>query len=304
MKFVKTDLKEDIVINSVVTIHYFEFSKNYKFYGESHNFWEIVYIDKGELSILADENMYVLNQGEAIFHKPNEFHSQWCNGKVAPNIMVISFCCSSPEMKYFENKISKLNRTCKDLLSQIAKEANLCFKLPIKTDFVKQEIKLNRQPSPPKGSEQLIKIYLEQLLIYLLRENSSIDKVERMSAESKQQYHEEIAKQIENYLSKNLYSTIQFEDVASFCNLSKTTLKVIYKEVTGKSIMDFYRHLKIEEAKRLIREELFTFSEIADKLNYNSVHHFSRQFKNITGMTPSEYSISIKSDLCIRRSLK
>jgi AraC-like DNA-binding protein len=303
MRFIKTNLKEDIVIKSVVTIHYFELSKNYKFLGESHNFWELVYLDKGELEVLADNNVYVLNQGEMIFHKPNEFHSQWCNGKVAPNILVISFYCNSPAIKYFENKIISTSNSIRDTLSRIGKEANLSFDLPIKTDFIKQEIKLSRRYSSPIGSEQLIKIYLEQLLICLLRKDTSINKIERLSNEAKILYHKEISNNIEQFLNKHIYGSISFEDVSHFCNLSKTTLKVIYKEITGKSIMDFYKHLKIEEAKRLIREESFNFTEISDKLGYTSLHHFSKQFKNITGTTPTEYSTSIKSDLSIRRSL-
>ena len=36
------------------------------------------------------------------------------------------------------------------------------------------------------------------------------------------------------------------------------------------------------------------FTQIADALGYTSIHYFSRQFKKITGMTPSEYASSIK----------
>ena len=45
-----------------------------------------------------------------------------------------------------------------------------------------------------------------------------------------------------------------------------------------------------EEAKRLMRETEMNFSEIADKLGYCSVHHFSRTFKEKTGKTPGEYA--------------
>ena len=52
--------------------------------------------------------------------------------------------------------------------------------------------------------------------------------------------------------------------------------------------------MKIDAAKQLIRSQRLNFTQIADRLGYTSVHYFSRQFKKVTGMTPSEYSVSIK----------
>ena len=62
-------------ISEIVTIHYFEFDRNFKSHGEKHDFWEMVYIDKGEMICTADKNRFVLKSGEMTFHKPNEFHN-------------------------------------------------------------------------------------------------------------------------------------------------------------------------------------------------------------------------------------
>ena len=53
--------------------------------------------------------------------------------------------------------------------------------------------------------------------------------------------------------------------------------------------------MKVEFAKQLIRENQLNFTQISDFLGYSSIHYFSRQFKKVTGMTPSEYSTSIKA---------
>ncbi len=52
--------------------------------------------------------------------------------------------------------------------------------------------------------------------------------------------------------------------------------------------------MKIDTAKQLIRDNHLNFTEISDRLGYTSVHYFSRQFKKLTGMTPSEYATSIR----------
>ena len=58
--------------------------------------------------------------------------------------------------------------------------------------------------------------------------------------------------------------------------------------------MEFFNQMKIDTAKELIRSNRLNFTQIADRLGYASVHYFSRQFKKITHMTPSEYASSIR----------
>ena len=60
-------------------------------------------------------------------------------------------------------------------------------------------------------------------------------------------------------------------------------------------MIELFLQMKIEFAKQLIREDQMNFTQISDFLGYSSIHYFSRQFKKITGMTPSEYSSSIKA---------
>lgn len=47
MTYVKTTLQHSIDIDAIITLHYFEYMKNFEFKGESHNFWEFLYVDKG-----------------------------------------------------------------------------------------------------------------------------------------------------------------------------------------------------------------------------------------------------------------
>ena len=61
----------------------------------------------------------------------------------------------------------------------------------------------------------------------------------------------------------------------------------------GISPGEYIRRVKLEESKCLIREGRMNFSKIAELLHYSSIHHFSRQFKDKFGMTPSEYAKSI-----------
>ena len=65
---------------------------------------------------------------------------------------------------------------------------------------------------------------------------------------------------------------------------------MILKSLTAWSII-----WKIDAAKEMIRTGHLNFTQISERLGYTSIHYFSRQFKKLTGMTPSEYASSIKA---------
>ncbi|MES2811441.1 MAG: AraC family transcriptional regulator [Bacteroidota bacterium] len=66
-------------------------------------------------------------------------------------------------------------------------------------------------------------------------------------------------------------------------------LSNLFSEVTYTSIENFIILQKIEYAKQLIVNDKLSLTEIAYKLNYSSVAHLSTQFKNTTGITPSQF---------------
>ena len=57
---------------------------------------------------------------------------------------------------------------------------------------------------------------------------------------------------------------------------------------------EYIRRIKLEESKKLIREGKMNFTQIAAQLQYSTVHHFSRQFKEKFGLTPTEYARAIR----------
>ena len=274
-----------------MTIHYFEYAKDYLFEGEKHDFWEFLVVDKGEVEVMADTNGYKLKQGEIIFHRPKEFHNVWANGKVAPNLVVVAFECNSKAISYFEKKILSIGDYEKNLLAQIIREAKEAFSSPLDVPSLK---KLEKRPDSSFGCEQLIKIYLEQMLVYMIRKGNSIKPVSKLSTSVKERSDEDMQKKIITFLNENVSANITFEDVCRFSSLSKTNLKVLFKEKSGVSVMEYYKKLKIEEAKKMIREGEHNFTQIADILGYASIHYFSRHFKKATDMTPSQYSSSVK----------
>ena len=122
MAFESMYLEEDIHIDRIYTIHYFEYKSDFHFAGERHNFWEFQCVDKGKAEIETDNGIYHLTSGQLIFHRPNEFHNLIAIGNTAPNIVVVSFECDSPCMKFFEKKLLKLSDSERNLMGMLIAE--------------------------------------------------------------------------------------------------------------------------------------------------------------------------------------
>lgn len=58
--------------------------------------------------------------------------------------------------------------------------------------------------------------------------------------------------------------------------------------------MDYFIHRKIDRAKEMIRDGTMNVTEISYFLSYSSLQYFSKQFKQITGMSPQQYASSVK----------
>lgn len=291
MSFKSLELNETIQINKIVTIHYFEYMSDYSFPGEQHDFWEFLCVDKGEVQVLADDKSYTLKKGEIIFHKPNEFHAVWANGKIAPNLVVISFECSSPCMSCFENLITSIGENERNFMAQIIYEAKHCIATPLDDPDTKEMI---RAAKSPFGSEQLIKIYLELLLISMVRQIET-GKLSSPAVKSVKQKNDAlIYSRITAYLEEHIRERLTIDTICRDNLIGRSQLQKLFHEQGNCGVIDYFSRLKIDLAKHLIRENHHNFTQISEFIGYTSIHYFSRQFKKITGMTPSEYAFSIK----------
>lgn len=288
MKYTATRLKKMFVINEIVTIHYFEYMKDYKYTGESHDFWEFTYVDKGEIDIELGDKHYRLEQGNIAFHQPNEYHNLSATGDIAPNLIVVSFKCNSPAMNFFKNRILPLSDIEKGDLATIIKEAMNCFSSPLEDTYL---TKLSRNKTPMPDSEQLISLSLEHLLISLYRNFGGMAK---NTSTLRQGIQHDIVKSILNYMQEHICEKLYISQIAQAVNMSKSSVSTIFKEKMNDGVISYFIKMKIDTSKVLIREGKYNISQISFYLGFDSIHTFSRTFKKITGMTPTEYGKSVK----------
>ena len=272
------DLKNSISIGKIYSIHYFEYMSDFSFEGEMHNFWEFICVDKGDIA----------------FHQPNEFHSVQATGGIAPNLVVISFDCRNPAMDFFRSGIFKIDDLERNLLANILIEARNCFCCRLDDPYLQN---MPQKESPVFGAEQMILNYLEHFLIHLIRRYSApvAPVLSNPAKAAKLKSDDEIFSRITDYLENNVCVPLSIEQICHDNLIGRSQLQKIFRERCGMGIIEYFSHMKIDAAKELSRTERMNFTQISEQLGYTSIHYFSRRFKIETGMTPSEYSSSIKA---------
>lgn len=288
MEFPRYRIKHEIVVHKLITCYYFELAKHYSYEGERHNFWELFYVDKGEIWIDTDNDHYDLKQGDLIFFEPDLFHSTRSNGKIAPNVFIVSFECRSLNMSFFKhNPLFRLEDREKGLLGLLMEEGSRAFgpdTSPVPTK------RLVRKPDAPFGGEQMFVMLLEILLIMLVRDSTDPGNKKELPPSILEKQETGLVDDIIGYLENNLGADISLDHLCDIFSVGKTRLSSLFKNKTGTSLIEYANRLKIEKAKVYIREDNFNFTEIAKLLGYSSMHYFSKQFKQMTGSSPSEYA--------------
>ncbi len=294
MNYVALTPETPLRVEKLVSVHYFEYSSSYYFEGESHDFWEFLYVDKGELDVRAGETIHHMKKGEIIFHRPGEFHSLAANGRVAPNLVVASFVCDSPAMHYFEGRTMCITDTDRAILAQIVMEADCAFSTPLNDP---QTMQLERRTGPDTlfGAEQMTVIGIENLLIRLRRHGAEPQPAPGQTSYIRERMQQEFIDRVRAYFEENLSRKLTLADICRDNLVGRSYLQKIFREKTGGGAMEYFGQMKIEAAQEMIREGSHNFTEIASLLGYNSIHYFSRHFKKVTGMTPSEYASSVKA---------
>lgn len=294
MAYESIHLENSVSIENVVSIHYFQYMSDFSFPGESHDFWELICVDRGEIDEIAGERRINLKKGNILFHKPNEFHNVLTNGLVSPSLVVIGFVCHSPCMKTFEDALLSVQDTEKELLAQIIMEARNTFCGRLDDPYQEKLIFLDTPAS--FGAAQLISHYLEQLIIHLYRRYFSNPQpvnhgpfLSGNPGTGSESYN-----RIVSYMEEHVCEQLTIDKICKDNLVGRSQLQNLFRDSQGCGVIEYFSLMKVEAAKQMIRDHHLNFTQISDKLGYTSIHYFSRQFKKLTTMTPSEYASSIQ----------
>ncbi len=245
----------------------------------SHEFYELVYVVNGYALHSCDGNVSVLTAGDIFIVPPEQPHSY-----ISANHAFIYNCLFLREA--FTPMLTEVMHlpgleTIADGLSYRRVHADITVRTEFEVAF--EQIKweqLNRNPG--------WKLKINALFLGLLVSYSRI-------YEQKQLRDPEMTPSSMRILSaiaaieENYKRDILVEEIAKVANMSVSQLGRQFKSLIGMYPMEYSRSFRIAKAAELIKSSQLPISEIAHEMGFNDISVFSRQFKHITGKSPSEY---------------
>jgi AraC-like DNA-binding protein/quercetin dioxygenase-like cupin family protein len=284
--YIFTKLRKEISVGSVISLHYYEYAPNFRGTEESHDFWELVYADSGNLICCAGKQEIHLSQGQAVLHPPNEIHRVLTIGKDS-SACIFSFTCLQLPIEMFRGRTVELNQNQKNLVGMIYQEGRTIFEGPYNCLY---QAKLKRRKTVPYGAEQVFGNTLENLLLLIVRDQL-LPAVAAANApgHGRVRNDRDIADGVVAYLNANLYRKLRVADISSALSFSESYLQEVFRKQKNQSVVQYFNGMKIYQAKKLIGEANYTFTQIAQMLGFSSVHYFSRIFRHYVKMSPTEY---------------
>lgn len=126
------------------------------------------------------------------------------------------------------------------------------------------------------------------LIELLLLINRHIRKIPHESFDHPKSIHKKISEVID-YINLNYSEHLTLNKLCKIFYLSPYYLSHVFKEVTGFNYIEYLNYVRINEARRLLKETSMNMTQIAEKVGYDSTTHFGRVFKTIIGLSPVKY---------------
>lgn len=230
----------------------------------THPLFIIAFAFSGNADYEVDGNCFSATGGDILFFQKNQVHTAhsandnpWSYCSIAFDII--------PFSKAAESYIEKIPILIKSKYSFEC--ARLCSKL--NTIWSKQ----------PAGYMLKCRALLSELLFLLISDLESDDTVPYASALNK----------VINHMVDNVSEDFRIDELAKMANMSPSYFRSNFKKYTGQSPLQYQNQLKINKACDLFKSRSCNVSEAAFTLGFENIYYFSRLFKKMTGLTPSEY---------------
>ncbi|MDQ1090541.1 AraC family transcriptional regulator [Siphonobacter sp. SORGH_AS_1065] len=95
---------------------------------------------------------------------------------------------------------------------------------------------------------------------------------------------------VRNAMSASLDQALPIAELVKLSGMNELKLRKLFKQVFGKGLYDYFQHLRMQEAARLLKEERLSVSETGYRLGFTNLSHFGRLFEECIGMKPKKWA--------------
>ncbi len=278
--YLRHKIQNVVDIKGLVALEYLDFEGKYRDYVESHDFWELCYVQKGEVNLVLDGKSIALRENSVFIIPPDRVHSYVSHRGNQSRVFVVCFESFSTALKTVGEMCVSADETVTDCIGKIIDE----YKNTYRTDSDVLKV----LDFPNFGGQQVIILQLEYLIICMLRTLSATKNPEVVFIK-KEDFYSELTDVIIGYFRENIRTKISLQDVCKKVNYSRSFLCKTFKMQTGESLFSYFNKLKIEEAKKMLDDGKMTVTAISRELGFSDVKYFGATFRKVEGISPTAY---------------
>ena len=257
-------VKRRFLIKGFYSAFDFLWDDTFVFHGESHNLWEIVYLEAGRTEVTEDEKVYVLEEHNLILHAPMEFHRIKSVTGTAPAGFIMTFDADGVLPTELRKGIFELDDDSRTEYTALCKRIIHFLHHDELPDYEGQEI-------------------ADALSTFLIRLSAETAQRRPDTSPPANEY-----RKLVSAMAAGVCANKNLSDFARECNISVSYIKQLFKKYAGISPKTYYTNLRVQHAAKLLKGNL-SLGEIAEEMNFSSPNYFSVFFKKHMGVMPSEY---------------
>lgn len=242
-----------------------------------HDFYEIYYLLSGERHYYIRNRIYLLEAGDLVFINKNHLH-RTAGGNHQPHERVlVSFddACLDPVAP--EQNWMNIFAGESFLLRPTAHEQGVIADL------------LYAMLGEQKEGRLWGGTYIRTLLLQLMIQLERIRKAKPALVSPEQSESQRRVYGIIEYLDARYGEKLTLGGIAEHFFISSTYLCRTFKQTTGFTIIEYLNYVRIRETKGLLTETDWPVTRVAEAAGFDSIAHFGRVFKGITGRSPLQY---------------
>ncbi len=266
-------INELVKIDSMYSLSTPIYEHGYNFAGETHNFWECVYVKRGSIEVSADDRILHLKAGQIVFHKPLELHKFYVDSPDGTELLIFSYDLVGDIQQSLADRAFTLD----EKQSVFIKGVEECIDAQTDPNALYTGRYIELFEKVPNLSQKIVS-YLKLLFLSLAENGCRSEQI--LSREAK------LFRDAINYMNDSISVGISVNELAERLNISTSTLKRLFDKYAGMSVHKYFTAIKMNTATSLLSSGL-SVGTVAERLGFSSSAYFSAVFKRETGKIPS-----------------
>lgn len=256
----------------------YDYQPDWRLARHKHDYFQMIYFISGSGRISLRDRSYDISPGQLLLVKPNCLHS-----------LIPFSLLKTLDIKFLVpgRELRKLLMAADDLHDRTE---------PMIADLFER---IRREGEGRRHLyRELCNIVLSELLVFYLRTGKAQEEIEQAHPIERKLSGDWIVQQTARFIQEHLAEDCGLAQITRIIGRSERHVRQHFKEAMGVSPRRYLMQCRIQKAQELIEYSNYSFKEIADKVGFKTVHHFTRAFHEICNETPGAWRRKFQSGIC------